>query len=561
MATAESPMGDTKKAANAAKGAVGFAQNTKKIVQAIKAMRMIATSATGVGALVNLALLLKGQVQKIKKALAAAAALIALYLLWLLAKLAGIIAGLAIGLVTGAPLLLIPGVGPFLYAGYVGYWTYKGLTDPIGTIQLATHPWELVTRPLNWVGNQLSRLGGVKGGAETAAGGVGNAAGNVLGSVGNFVTGLGSSAFGTAAGIATGVVSTAGSIAGSIWGGLTGASSAIAGNIAAYAVGGTMVSVAGFSLLGTWNIDTAHYTQTLDITEAPSEFPPWENELFTVTKTASVTRVPNPSDVFDRIPVTFTITITPKNESITNISLVDNLRYRHGSDPEQPITSPALTCPILPFTKDSPCVLTFDTNVLIIHRDSIITNTIYAETTLTDGSKKSGTATVTVQVGTPGGNCPTGWPITGEVTQGPEGATSHTDSVFGGYEALDIGAPVGTTVYSTLDGTVDYADDSRGSLDQRMGLKPTGCSDSNLKLVHFWHLSAMNFTAGQIVKKGEIVGASGHVAPHLHYQFNGLPNLATGDRSFRMEPLNIPATVPRTCDDLFDPCYVPTTAP
>src|SRR3989344_5392145 len=85
--------------------------------------------------------------------------------------------------------------------------------------------------------------------------------------------------------------------------------------------------------------------------------------------------------------------------------------------------------------------------------------------------KESGQALVII--GNPPSECPRGWPTTGQMSQGPEGATSHADSVYGGYEAFDIATPVGTPIYATIQGTVveDYTEDGN-PLDQRIGIKP-----------------------------------------------------------------------------------------
>jgi hypothetical protein len=391
--------------------------------------------------------------------------------------------------------------------------------------------------------------------------GFGNTIGGALSATANVVTGLVSTLWGGTVSIASSALGWLGGVASHAFG-LASTLATSVSSVAAIGVGGTVATLSVGTILVAGTQMVALSTSEGDLSEAPSGLPPGENDLFIVTKTANPTQITNPN-VLETKNITFTIKVTPKNQSITNILLVDNLRFRHGSDPETPLSPPpgtSFVCTNLPLTPASPCTIIFNQPINVTHSDSVVTNTIYAETSLPDGSKKTATATVTVQVGAPGGNCPTGWPITGNVTQGPEGATSHADSVYGGYEALDIGAPVGTPVYSTLDGTINYADNSRGALDQRMGLTPTGCTNSNLKLVHFWHLSAMNFRLGQIVRKGDIVGLSGHVAPHLHYQFNGEPNLATGDRTFRQEPPNIPTSVPRTCNSPGE-CNVKTTAP
>lgn len=101
---------------------------------------------------------------------------------------------------------------------------------------------------------------------------------------------------------------------------------------------------------------------------------------------------------------------------------------------------------------------------------------------------------------------PQGMPIEGTLTQ-----NSHT-----GHIALDIGAPEGTPVKSTMSGKVVYA-----------GWNEEGYG--NLVIVengpyrtYYAHLSKIPVEVGQQVKAGEWIGQSGNTGnstgPHLHYE-------------------------------------------
>ena len=117
------------------------------------------------------------------------------------------------------------------------------------------------------------------------------------------------------------------------------------------------------------------------------------------------------------------------------------------------------------------------------------------------------------------------WPLDRRNLRDPEhpnmdmyGMRNHP--VRGGYRmhyGLDIGAPKGTAVYATgnatVEKTVEY-DPGYGKyilLDHGFGYK-----------TRYAHLSQINVTQGQVVKRGEIIGEVGSTGiatgPHLHYE-------------------------------------------
>jgi len=523
----------------------------KQRLQMLKSVKLLAAG-TPAGAAIALALRFK----QLKRLIAAAIAglLLLLYLLWI--KMLGMLAGLAIGLVTGAPLLLIPGVGPFLYAGYVGYWAYKGLTDPLGTIHLATHPMELITRPLNWARDQLSNLGeATKGGVESAAGGIGNAVSGGLSAVGNFITGTASALWGGLTGTIGGAVTTAGSIAGNFFGYLAGAGSSITGNVIPVAVGGSVVSVAGATVIGTIITNSAFYTPTLDPTE--QFFPPGQNELFTITKTADKNNIPNP-DILETTPVIFTVTVTA-TQNLTNLQITDQTTASNGST----LGIGANTCQQgnLPtsIASGSNWTCTLTVNVNVEQSDTTVTNSATFTASSEDGSKThDSTAISTVIVGSVPSGCPKNWPTTGPITQGPEGVFSHADGAFSpeGYEAIDIGKPdevYGDPVKSTIAGKVVniWSKADNPDNDKRIEIQPFNCP--GLSFVAFWHNSSLNgLKVNDTVSYGDLIAGSGAYknddgsqAEHLHYQFN-----ASGDRSFPIQEPYVPDdSYGRTCSN------------
>jgi murein DD-endopeptidase MepM/ murein hydrolase activator NlpD len=101
---------------------------------------------------------------------------------------------------------------------------------------------------------------------------------------------------------------------------------------------------------------------------------------------------------------------------------------------------------------------------------------------------------------------PSGWPVTGRITQEPHA----------GHMAFDIAVPTGTPVKTTMDGKVVYA----GWNDQGYG---------NLVIVengayrtYFAHLSSIPVSVGNQVAAGTVIGLSGSTGhstgPHVHYE-------------------------------------------
>lgn len=106
-------------------------------------------------------------------------------------------------------------------------------------------------------------------------------------------------------------------------------------------------------------------------------------------------------------------------------------------------------------------------------------------------------------------------PVTGPVTS-PYGVLSIYQGQFWGFHrGVDLGAPMGTPIQAANDGIVRLAE----------GLPLSGNAvliDHGLGVVSsYFHMSAIHVTAGESVRKGQIIGAVGmtglSLGPHLHW--------------------------------------------
>jgi murein DD-endopeptidase MepM/ murein hydrolase activator NlpD len=102
------------------------------------------------------------------------------------------------------------------------------------------------------------------------------------------------------------------------------------------------------------------------------------------------------------------------------------------------------------------------------------------------------------------------------------------------HPGVDIPCSTGTAVYATADGVIDKAERSGGygnmvEIDHGRGIQ-----------TRFGHLSKILVTAGQKVKRGQLIALSGSTGrstgPHLHYEVridgravNPMPFLTTAD--------------------------------
>ncbi|MBV9349680.1 MAG: peptidoglycan DD-metalloendopeptidase family protein [Patescibacteria group bacterium] len=94
-----------------------------------------------------------------------------------------------------------------------------------------------------------------------------------------------------------------------------------------------------------------------------------------------------------------------------------------------------------------------------------------------------------------------------------------------GYNAVDLGTPVGTPVMAAAEGTVIVA---RGSGYNGGYGKYIAINHSNGTQTVYGHLSEVYVTVGQHIDQGSIIGLSGNTGrstgPHLHFEVRGAAN-------------------------------------
>ncbi len=94
-----------------------------------------------------------------------------------------------------------------------------------------------------------------------------------------------------------------------------------------------------------------------------------------------------------------------------------------------------------------------------------------------------------------------------------------------GQNAVDIGAPVGSTLLAAADGVVQVAKNSgwNGGYGKMLII-----SHSNGTQSVYGHMNSVYVSNGQSVSKGEVVGESGNTGkstgPHLHFEIRGASN-------------------------------------
>ncbi len=117
----------------------------------------------------------------------------------------------------------------------------------------------------------------------------------------------------------------------------------------------------------------------------------------------------------------------------------------------------------------------------------------------------------------PPGAQPSMWPVQGLIT-GPFGKRSDPFSEEGAFhKGVDISVPSGTAVHVTADGIVIQAEMVTGGYGRLVVVDHGGGIQT-----YYAHLSRIYVHAGQEVRRGDVVAATGSTgrvtAPHLHYE-------------------------------------------
>ena len=139
-----------------------------------------------------------------------------------------------------------------------------------------------------------------------------------------------------------------------------------------------------------------------------------------------------------------------------------------------------------------------------------------------DSIEKVNYSSTTVPI-SPG--CPSTWPVKGKwkITQGPGGKYSHYNANYS--QAVDIGTPIGTPIYSTTDGVVSFAGMSAPYLNTKIVIVDTRLPNGTPFQVVYAHLSFIKVGQGQNITVGSVIGASGIAGSgaHHHYEYKRIP--------------------------------------
>lgn len=223
----------------------------------------------------------------------------------------------------------------------------------------------------------------------------------LLKGAGNFVTGAASGLWNGITAFAGNVLSGAGSFLSNVIGALGTATVPTAA--IGIPVATALTLTISLTIINNINTSTAY----LDLEAEPTEIkPPGETDFFTVTKTASVTKLDNSDLPYD---ITFTITLTAKNRTLSNIQITDEIKVQKTSGDftitqeksGQPVSPPcaANNPPTLAPSAIWNCqlVITAPTQ----SADSVLANTVTVKATPEGENQVSGQAVASVAIGKP----------------------------------------------------------------------------------------------------------------------------------------------------------------
>jgi len=509
-----------------------------------------ATGGTSLVAQVALALILKYK-KKVAYIAATLAFLAYLFFLWLLTQIAafviGFAVGAAIGFALGGPVGAL--IGGFL-GGTASVWLYSHFPPYAAFVDsvLLNLPklWGAVTAPIGWVASAwgalsatASFLGGVGGGAVSLIGGGLSSLGGLL-----------SSGASTAVSVAT---SPAILIPTATLGGVT-AFSVLSYNTVSSALFTNPSLPEQIVLPGdaTEGESGNTYIQIQKLVSAP-------NKSLGPAKTINLENSDLPQTT------TYSVSITAGNQPVYDIVCSDTITHTTKNGTVRSLTPPTITCPAT-LSPNQSTNINYSLNIPneTIFEDSSISNKFSINFKSFDplitpsplpggGFSNSVSSTAndlsSVFIGTPAGDCPSGWPVagSGSVTQGPGANVSHQS-----LEAVDIGTFYTDSLLASFNGIIQYKySDPNAShpITGRTGLTVIlggTCNGVAFQAI-YGHLDSFGsgIEVGTVVTKGQVIGYegyTGYILPpdirgtHLHYEFRGL----------RMEPPYIPVDV-RAC--------------
>ncbi len=147
--------------------------------------------------------------------------------------------------------------------------------------------------------------------------------------------------------------------------------------------------------------------------------------------------------------------------------------------------------------------------------------------------------------------CPSIWPATGAIIQGPGGAFSHTS-----LQAIDIAGGESSPILATTDGHVEaFYDNTPGVGYGVHAVLSATCNGTNYQ-IYYGHFTKDCVIKAGPVKRGDVIGCMGTTGfstlVHLHYEIRGLGDINN----------YLPKAVPRGCYYINDqnkkPCNMST---
>jgi murein DD-endopeptidase MepM/ murein hydrolase activator NlpD len=254
------------------------------------------------------------------------------------------------------------------------------------------------------------------------------------------------------------------------------------------------------------------------------------------------------------VTVTYTITISPLQGDLTNISFQSNCTVSQVTQTSQNCPTPTnITVnygpndgsfpPPVPTTiyASNPYNITYQrTFNSQTYNDSLITDIFTVSADVGAGIRSSGAGSASLALGNPPSDCPAGWPVRNvtradgsqnyHMSQGPMGSFSHA-----GQEAVDIAPYPDSThwdpnvdiLYATHQGTVQTSSGTYGNWVRITGnCGAYGGSFSSLQ----GHLLSFLVSDGDIVNRGDPIGIMGNsgivsTGAHVHYEFVNNPQI------------------------------------
>lgn len=508
---------------------VSAAQTSRKIKQLAENAKMLASLATGAGAIAAVAqkLLMDEEFrQRVAQVLAAIATQVAVFLsqivsaLSTVAGIAGGLLGAGVGLAVGGPVGAVIGFGG---GALLGSQVFGGKSAVVGAKEA-----------ISSVGRSVGL--GSSGGASPGDGSVaqptsfsGAGAGKPLYSMASPQAGQLAST-GIQATTSTGTIATTGSAApataAASAGTASGVFSAALGSALALTALAPAAAVASIFFITIYTL-VVIFSAFLTPLPIGDSFAPVirENKYMELEKTASLRKMANG----DTKAVTFTITVKPKSSfQLKLVSISDSFSFQPS---KAGVTNPTID-PSGPYisTTDFPETISrsekFNFTVTLAGgTDVMATNTVAINFDAYDAAGeivKSGeslTATADVIIGNPDIWC---WPTSGTIKQLPGGSYSHNDGRF--FDAYDIAPGAsGYPIYAPVSGLLSSHPYQNNGYGNYLTLEFTNPNSGATEKLLFGHLSKSLVTGSKIpVTRGQKIGLVGSTGrsdgPHLHYE-------------------------------------------